>query len=134
MNDSTELIDDHQWMDRREERQMARKSLDVLDADACCPSLLAAPMEPQAAASVARAFSALADPVRLQLVSLLAVAESGEVCVCDLTVPVGRSQPTVSHHLKVLAEAGIVASDKRGRWAWYRLVPERVAELRSALA
>ena len=77
--------------------------------------------------------SALADPARLRVLSLLASAEAGEVCACDLVEPVGRSQPTVSHHLKVLSEAGLIVGDKRGRWIWYRAVPERLAQLRAAL-
>ena len=79
-------------------------------------------------------FAALADPARLRILSLLASAAAGEVCACDLVEPVGRAQPTVSHHLKVLSEAGLIVGDKRGRWIWYRLVPERLAQLRTALA
>jgi ArsR family transcriptional regulator len=81
-----------------------------------------------------RGVAALADPVRLRLLSILASAEAGEVCVCDLTGPVGKSQPTVSHHLKVLGDAGLVTSEKRGRWAWYRAVPGRLDALRAVLA
>ena len=76
---------------------------------------------------------ATAHPVRLRILSLLASAEAGEVCACDLVEPVSRSQPTVSHHLKVLSEAGLIAGDKRGRWIWYRTVPQRLARLRDAL-
>ena len=76
----------------------------------------------------------LADPARLRVLSLLASASGGEVCACDLVAPVGRSQPTVSHHLKVLTEAGLIVGDKRGRWIWYRAIPERLAQLRAALA
>ena len=86
------------------------------------------------AAELARGFAALADPARLRILSLLASAEAGEVCACDLVAPVGRAQPTVSHHLKVLSEAGLVVGDKRGRWIWYRVVPQRLAQLRAALA
>ena len=73
-------------------------------------------------------------PARLRILSLLGSAEAGEVCACDLVEPVGRAQPTVSHHLKVLSEAGLIVGDKRGRWIWYRTVPERLARLRAALA
>ncbi len=77
---------------------------------------------------------ALADPVRLRLVSLLSTADGGAVCACDLVEPVGKSQPTVSHHLKVLTEAGLVTSEKRGRNVWYAVVPAAVEALRAALA
>ena len=76
----------------------------------------------------------LSDPARLRLLSLLVSASAGEVCVCDPVPPLGRSQPTVSHHLKILAEAGLIAGEKRGRWVWYRGVPERLARLRGVLA
>ncbi len=85
------------------------------------------------ATALARGFAALGDPVRLHLLSLIAAHPDDGVCVCDLVEPVGRSQPTVSHHLKVLREAGLVVSERRGTWAWYRPVPERLAELRAAL-
>ena len=75
----------------------------------------------------------LADPARLRLLSLVASASSGEACACDLVEPLGRSQPTVSHHLSVLVDAGFLTREKRGRWAWYRIVPERLDLLRSAL-
>ena len=99
----------------------------VLDADECCPTIGEAPLSEADAAELARGFAALADPARLRVLSLLASAEAGEVCACDLVEPVGRSQPTVSHHLKVLSEAGLIVGDKRGRWIWYRVVPERLA-------
>lgn len=76
-------------------------------------------------------FAALSDPVRLRLLSL--IAAEGEICACDLVEPVGKSQPTVSHHLKVLHEAGLVERDRRGTWLWYRVVPERVRQLRDVL-
>lgn len=85
------------------------------------------------AEELAAAFKALADPVRLRLLSMIAEAEGGEACVCDLVEPLDRSQPTVSHHLSVLVEAGLVEREKRGKWAWYRAVPERMAVLRAAL-
>ena len=86
------------------------------------------------AAELASAFAALADPARLRLLSLIASQPTGEVCACDLVEPLGRSQPTVSHHLKVLHEAGLVARAKRGTWVWYRLVPQRWDGLRESLA
>lgn len=100
----------------------------------CCPAVLSSPLSEDRAVAVARDFAVLADPVRLRLLSLLASAPTGEVCVCELVEPLHRSQPTVSHHLKVLAEAGLVVGEKRGRWVWYRGVPERLTQLRSVLA
>jgi ArsR family transcriptional regulator len=97
----------------------------------CCAPLSSALNESEAT-ELAQAFAALADPVRLRLLSLIASAD--EVCACDLTGPVERSQPTVSHHTKVLAEAGLITGEKRGRWVYWRVVPERVAALRSSLA
>ena len=105
-----------------------------VEAEPCCPSLLAAPLDPAAASTLAATFAALSDPARLRLLSLIAAQPSGEVCGCDLVEPLGKSQPTVSHHLKVLYEAGLVDREKRGTWVWYRVVPERLAELRAALA
>jgi len=100
---------------------------------ACC-SVLTEPIAKDDAADLAAGFQALADPVRLRLLSLISSCADGEVCACDLVAPVGKSQPTVSHHLKVLYEAGLVDREKRGSWVWYRAVPERAAALRAALA
>ena len=94
---------------------------------ACCSPLTAEPLPEARAADLAGAFAALADPVRLRLFSL--VASSGEVCSCDLQGPLERSQPTISHHTKVLAEAGLIVGEKRGRWTWWSAVPERLEEL-----
>ncbi len=110
-----------------------RKSVVLLESDQCCPTVSEAPLSEADATELARRFAALADPARLRVLSLLASAPAGEVCACDLVEPVGRSQPTVSHHLKVLSEAGLIVGDKRGRWVWYRAVPESLAELRSTL-
>ncbi|MBD7919846.1 helix-turn-helix transcriptional regulator [Cellulomonas sp. Sa3CUA2] len=90
---------------------------------ACCTPVTGNPLGPQAADDLARPLKALADPTRLRLLSIIASHEGAEACVCDLTEPVGLSQPTVSHHLKVLAEAGLVTREKRGVWAYYALVP-----------
>ncbi len=76
---------------------------------------------------------ALADPVRLRVLSILAAAPEGEVCVCDFVEPLAKSQPTVSHHLKVLSDAGLVQGDRRGKWVWYSLNRDRLAELRAAI-
>ena len=82
---------------------------------------------------MASGFMALADPVRLRVLSLLAAAPSGEVCVCEFVGPLAKSQPTISHHLKILSEAGLVTGDRRGKWVWYSLNRERLAELRATL-
>src|SRR4051794_17939832 len=116
-------------MDSREPDMAKRSMLAMSETTGCCGPLTGEPLDEASAVTLAAGFAALADPVRLRLLSLLASSESGEVCVCDMTAPVGKSQPTVSHHLKVLTEAGLVAGDKRGRWVWYRLVPGRLAEL-----
>lgn len=102
-------------------------------AEGCC-SILAAPLGELDAAALARGFAALADPARLRLFSLIAAQPSGEVCACALVEPLGRSQPTVSHHLKVLFEAGLVGREKRGSWVWYWAEPGRLEALRAALA
>jgi DNA-binding transcriptional ArsR family regulator len=115
--------------------QMAVKAkLEVTAMDDCCPVVLSAPLSESRAEELAVAFAVLADPVRLRLLSLLASAEAGEACVCELVEPLGRSQPTVSHHLKILADAGLIVGDKRGRWVWYRAVPDRLDQLRGVLA
>jgi ArsR family transcriptional regulator len=101
--------------------------------DQCCPSLLASPLDPSQAAELAGGFTALADPVRLRVLSILAASPDGEVCVCDFVEPLGKSQPTVSHHLKILSDAGLVHGDRRGKWVWYSLDRKRLADLRSAL-
>jgi ArsR family transcriptional regulator len=100
-------------------------------AEACCAPVLTSVLSEQDAHDLARAFAALADPVRLRLLSL--IAESGRVCSCDLMEPLGKSQPTVSHHTKALAEAGLISGEKQGRWVWWSIVPERVDNLREAL-
>jgi len=99
---------------------------------ACCASVLDAPLDEAEAQDLALAFAALADPVRLRLLSL--IADAGEICSCDLLKPLGKSQPTVSHHTKALADAGLITGEKQGRWVWWSIVPERLAALRDALA
>jgi ArsR family transcriptional regulator, arsenate/arsenite/antimonite-responsive transcriptional repressor len=100
--------------------------------NSCCPSLLAAPLAQDDAEDLAVVFAAMADPVRLRLLSL--VADAGEVCACNLLEPLGKSQPTISHHTKVLAEAGLIRGEKRGRWVWWQIVPERLDDVRNSLA
>ena len=98
----------------------------------CCGSVLAEPLSERDAGELAASFAALADPVRLRLLSI--IASSAEVCSCDLEAPLKRSQPTVSHHTKALADAGLIMGEKRGKWMWWKVVPERVAALRDALS
>ena len=100
----------------------------------CCPPLLSAPLDQEEAELLAGALQALADPARLRLLSLIASCPDSEACGCDLTRPVGLSQPTVSHHLKVLHEAGLLDRERRGKWVYYRVRPERLASLRSLLS
>ncbi|WP_454049864.1 ArsR/SmtB family transcription factor [Cellulomonas sp. Marseille-Q8402] len=95
----------------------------------CCSPVTGTTMSPEDADRTARTLKALADPARLRLLSIIAAHEGGEACVCDLTEPVGLSQPTVSHHLKVLTEAGFVIREKRGVWAYYTIVPSAVEQL-----
>jgi ArsR family transcriptional regulator len=103
-------------------------------AEACGPRLVEAPLARPEAERLAEAMRVLADPARLQLLSVIAASPGGEACVCNLTVPLGLSQPTVSHHLKLLHEAGLLDREQRGRWAYYRLRSERLRELHRALA
>jgi ArsR family transcriptional regulator len=102
--------------------------------EACCAPLLAAPLLEADAEELAAAFKALADPVRLRLLSLIAAAPEGTACSCDLEAPVGKSQPTVSHHLSVLADAGLITKEKLGRWVNCTVVPGRLAQLREVLS
>ncbi len=99
----------------------------------CCAPLQASPLSAEDAGELARSFAALGDPVRLRLLSILATSRVGAVCVCDLVEPVGKSQPTVSHHLKILREAGLVTSERRGTNVWYAAVPAALDALRDAL-
>ena len=101
--------------------------------EGCCTPLLAAPLPAAEADELAAGFKALADPVRLRLLSLIATAPDGTACSCDLEGPVGKSQPTVSHHLSLLADAGLITKEKTGRWVTCTVVPERLAQLRDVL-
>jgi ArsR family transcriptional regulator len=109
----------------------SRTSLPLVDV--CCAPLLEAPLGESDAEELAAAFKALADPVRLRLLSLIAAAPEGTACSCDLEEPVGKSQPTVSHHLSVLADAGLITKTKVGRWVNCTIVPGRLAALRAVL-
>jgi ArsR family transcriptional regulator, arsenate/arsenite/antimonite-responsive transcriptional repressor len=97
----------------------------------CCAPIGDAPLGAADAEALAAGFAALADPVRLRLLSM--IASAGEICACDVVEPLGKSQPTVSHHTKVLADAGLVRGERRGRWTWWSVVPERLDALRAAL-
>ncbi len=114
------------------------KSLPLLEADVsdavCCAGALTTPLERAPAEDLAGLLKAVADPVRLQLLSMVRAADDQEACVCDLTEAVGLSQPTVSHHLKVLADAGLLTRERRASWAWYSLVPSRLADVASIFA
>ena len=105
----------------------------VQPIEVCCAPVTAGVLDEHDATELANVFKVLADPARLRLLSLVAAADGGEACACDLVEPVGRSQPTVSHHLSLLVDAGLLSREKRGKWAWYRVVPERLAALRGAL-
>lgn len=106
----------------------------VLDPLACCPPVRSERLDEARAELVAKSFAALADPIRLRLLSHVAAAGGEEVCACDLAAIVDRSQPTVSHHMRILHDAGLIAREKRGLWVWYRIVPERLDALRAVLA
>lgn len=99
----------------------------------CCGGPAGEALDEGQATDLATAFKALADPVRLRLLSMIAAAPGGEACACDLVAPLGRSQPTISHHLSLLVDAGLIEREKRGKWAWFRVVEGRLAELRVAL-
>ena len=99
------------------------------DRRVCCAPLTRAPIGEGEAAEVAHVLKALADPVRLRLLSLIGAHEGGEACVCDLTAGFDLTGPTISHHLKVLREAGLISSQRRGTWIYYRVVPAALASL-----
>jgi ArsR family transcriptional regulator len=111
----------------------ATTTLKIRSVDQCCPSVLSAPLDAADAAELATGFSALADPVRLRVLSMLAASPEGEVCVCDFVGPLAKSQPTISHHLKILSDAGLVEGDRRGKWVWYSLNRDRLSELRATI-
>lgn len=114
---------------------MPTRLLPVLASDlaACCAPVTGGVLDAASAERLAGMFKALADPTRVRLLSLIAAHAGGEACICDLTAPVGLSQPTVSHHMRLLVEAGLVTREQRGRWAYYRVVPDTLAALGTAL-
>lgn len=107
--------------------------MELLELLECSPPLTREPLDAEQAAGVARVFKALGDPVRLRIVSIVASRQGGEVCVCDITDAFELSQPTISHHLKVLKDVGLLASERRASWVYYRLVPDTLAELSALL-
>jgi ArsR family transcriptional regulator, arsenate/arsenite/antimonite-responsive transcriptional repressor len=118
--------------------QQAPRDLAVValrGADACLqPALVSEPIDEVSAAGLAPVFKALGDPVRLRLVSLIGARQGREVCVCDLASAFNLSQPTISHHLKVLREAGLIDSERRGTWVYYRLIPAALERMAGLLA
>ena len=106
----------------------------ALIAGQCCPPLTSTPLSTAEAAQLAQVLKAVAEPTRLRLLSLLAAHEGGEACICELTAPVGLTQPTVSHHMKILVDAGLLTREQRGKWAYYRLVDGALDALASVLA
>jgi ArsR family transcriptional regulator len=109
------------------------KLVQVIDAD-CCPPVLRSSLGEEEAERLAAALKVMADPARLRLVSLIAAQPSGEACQCDLTDEVGLSQPTVSHHLRVLHEAGVLEREQRGRWAYYRIRSDPLTQMARAIS
>ena len=105
---------------------MTTAAIPVLDGDlaACCSPIAGGVLDEDAAERIARLFRALGDRHRVRLLSLIAAADGGEACICDLTAPVGLSQPTVSFHMKQLVDAGLVTREQRGKWNYYRVIPE----------
>jgi len=103
------------------------------DAAACCSPVTGGVIDLEAAERIAKTFKALGDPTRVRLLSLIAASDGGEACICDLTDPVGLSQPTVSHHMKLLADAGLVTREQRGKWAYYTVVEDALKTAAAAL-
>ncbi|WP_120494383.1 ArsR/SmtB family transcription factor [Microbacterium phyllosphaerae] len=103
------------------------------DATACCSRVTRGVLKADEAERMAATFKALGDPTRLRLLSLIAASEDGEACICDLTEPVGLSQPTVSHHMRQLVEAGLAMREQRGRWAYFRVVPDALEDAARAI-
>jgi ArsR family transcriptional regulator len=113
---------------------MTPTALPVLSGDlAACCSPLAGVLDEDAAERLARVFRALGDRHRIRLLSMIAAADGGEACICDLTAPLGLAQPTVSHHMKQLVDAGLVTREQRGKWAYYRVVPQAIQALSETL-
>lgn len=129
------LIDSSMFVNTYGRLRGMSTSLPLLDANltACCSPVTGGALDAAASENLARMFKALGDPTRVRLLSLIAAQPSGEACICDLTKPVGLSQPTVSHHMKQLVDAGLVTREQRGKWAFYRVVDATLAALSTAL-
>ena len=115
---------------------MSKQELAVLGqdgVDTCCPGLLTAPLDEAQSVELAKVFKALGDPIRLRLLSMIASRAGGEVCVCDLTPAFDLSQPTISHHLKLLRQAGLIDCERRGTWVYYWLLTEMTDRLAGIL-
>jgi ArsR family transcriptional regulator, arsenate/arsenite/antimonite-responsive transcriptional repressor len=108
-----------------------KTALESLHEPQCCAPITDTALSEEDAADLAPVLAALGDPVRLRLLSI--VSAQGEVCSCNLEVPLAKSQPTISHHTRVLAEAGLIVGEKRGKWTWWHVAPERLAMLRIVL-
>lgn len=113
---------------------MSKKELPVLQPLACCTPMVREPLTEDDAKGLAAVFKALSDPVRLRLLSLIASFDGGEACVCDLTGPFDVSQPTISHHLRVLREAGLIDCQRRGTWVYYWILPDALGRLGTLLS
>lgn len=111
----------------------ASELLPVIDVTACCAPLVQEPLDVENAEKLARSLKAIADPARLRLISMIAAHVGGEACACNLTDPLGLSQPTVSHHLRVLVDAGILRREKRSTWAYYSIIPGSLDSLANLL-
>ncbi|GGR08331.1 ArsR/SmtB family transcription factor [Streptomyces pilosus] len=114
---------------------MSKQELEVIGqgADGCCDGLASAPLDDERAAQLAKVFKALGDPIRLRLLSMIASREGGEVCVCEMTPAFDLSQPTISHHLKLLRQAGLIDCERRGTWVYYWVLPGVLDQLAAFL-
>lgn len=139
MSNQRDDVSLHRWIDICQIRAVSKQALppfevSPIDAGACCAPLVCAPVGAAEAEELARLFKAIADPVRLRLLSLIACHDGGEACVCDLTSAFELSAPTISHHLKVLKQAGLIDSERRGTWVYYWVNPRLLARLSAILA
>lgn len=128
-----EHIDKCQWVGQT---RRVPSSLPLIQPDelaACCSPMTSGVVTDETAMTLARMFKAIGDPARVKLLSMVAAAPEGGACICDMTGPVGLSQPTVSHHMKVLVEAGLTTREQRGKWAYYRVAPHVLGSLADAL-
>lgn len=120
-------------MSKQSKQALTVLGQDDQDAAACCPVITSAPLDAEQAAGLAQVFKALGDPVRLRLLSMIASREGGEVCVCELTPAFEVSQPTISHHLKLLRQAGLIDCERRGTWVYYWALPATLDRLAAVI-